>query len=80
MKRIKQLIADHKKCWHLRKESRIKWSIEALYRDMPASQFFFIPTIVYRTYPYRCPGTFVFEILFLHWYIGIGEWGYEEDE
>ena len=74
MKRIKQLIKDHKKCWYLRKEDRIKWCIKPFYRDIPACTLFFIPTITYNTYPYRRPETFIFEIYFLHWYIGIGEW------
>ena len=74
MKRIKQLIKDHKRCWYLRKGSCIKWRIEYEHKDIPACSFFFIPTIVYNTYPYRSPGTFVLNVYFLHWYIGIGEW------
>lgn len=73
MKRIKQLIVDHKKCWYLRKDHCIKWRIELVHRDIPLCSVFFIPTICYNTYPYRRPGTYVFEILFLHWYIYIGE-------
>ena len=80
MKRIKQLIKDHKKCRCLRKEHRIKWRIIRMHKDIPACSFFFIPTITYNTYPYRCPGSFVFDIYFLHWYIGIGEWCNKEEK
>jgi hypothetical protein len=78
MKRIKQLIKDHKFCWPCRKDDYIKWRIEYEHKDIPACSFFILPTIVYNTYPYRRPGTFVFNVYFLHWYIGIGEWGYKE--
>ena len=78
-KRIKQLIEDHKYCYGLRKEHYIKWRIECEHKDIPACSFFFIPTIVYNTYPYRRPGTFVFQVYFLHWYIGIGEWCNKEE-
>lgn len=74
MKRIKELIKDHKSCWGIRKEYRIQWRIERQHKDIPACSFYFIPTIVYNTYPYRSPGSFVFQVCFLHWYIGIGEW------
>jgi hypothetical protein len=74
MKRIKQLIEDHKKCWYLRKDHYIKWRIKFEHRDnMPACCFFLIPTICYNTYPYRQPGWWVWNVYFLHWYISIGE-------
>lgn len=73
MKRIKKLIADWCRCRELRKEEYIKWRIEYEHKDIPACSFFFIPTIVYNTYPYSRYGEFVFNIYFLHWYIGIGE-------
>ena len=79
MKRIKKLIEDHKSCWDSRKERYIKWRIEYEHKDIPACSFFFIPTIVYNTYPYRRPGTFVFNVYFLHWYLGIGEWCNKEE-
>lgn len=78
MKRIKKLIEDHKQCWHLRKEHYIKWCIAAEHKDIPACSIFFIPTIVYNTYPYRYNDTYIFNVYFLHWYIGIGEWSYKE--
>ena len=74
MKRIKKLIEDHKNCWSVRNTYRIKWRIECQHKDIPLCTFFFIPTVVYNTYPYRHPGAFVFQAYFLHWYIGIGEW------
>ena len=78
MKRIKKLIEDHKQCWHIRNTCQIQWCISFEHRDIPACSFFLIPTIVYNTYPYRSPGRFVFNVYFLHWYIGIGEWSYKE--
>lgn len=78
MKRIKQLIEGHKQCWHIRNEYEIKWRIEFQHRDIPACTIFFIPTIVYNTYPYRQPGGYVFQAYFLHWYLGIGEWCLKE--
>ena len=85
MKRIKQLIQDHKQCVEYKRKNRIrdtyiKWRVEYEHKDIPACSFFLIPTIVYNTYPYRRPGTFVFNVYFLHWYIGIGEWGYREEK
>ena len=77
MKRIKQLMEDHKKCWYLRKEHQIKWCIECEHNDIPACSFFLFPTIVYNTYPYRSPDRFVFQVYFLHWYIGIGKFVYK---
>lgn len=74
MKRIKQLIKDHKFCWGIRNEHYIKWHIKCEHKDIPACSFFILPTIVYNTYPYRRPETFIFQVYFLHWYIGIGEW------
>lgn len=79
MKRIKQLIDDHRKCWEYRNTYRIKWRIKRAHKDIPACSFFFIPTIVYNAYPYRQPGTFVFEVFFLHWYFYIGEWCDKEE-
>lgn len=79
MKRIKKLIKDHKFCWCIRKDFRIKWCIKRLHKDLLAGGFFFIPTIEYKTYPYRYPGAFVFNVYFLHWCIGIGEWCNKED-
>lgn len=79
MKRLKKLIKDHKSCWYVRNTYRIKWRIERLHKDLPAACFFLIPTIEYVSYPYRHPGAFVFNIYFLHWYIGIGEWCNKED-
>lgn len=80
MKRIKQLITDHKNYWHLRKEYYIKWRIECEHRHIPLCSFFIIPTIVYNTYPYRRPESFIFNAYFLFWYIGIGEWCVKGDE
>lgn len=80
MYRIKRLIRDHKQCWHLRKEARIKWRIGCGFKNRPIYSFFLLPTITYNTYPYRVPGEFVFDIHFLHWYIGIGEWCNKENE
>lgn len=74
MKRIKQLIKDHKSIWHVRKDYYIKWNIKCVHRDIPLCSFFLLPAIVYNTYPYRRPDTPIFEVLFLHWYIYIGEW------
>ena len=79
MRRIKRLIKDHKRCSYLRNTAYIKWRIECEHTDIPVYCFFFIPTIVYYPYPYRSPRTFVFEVYFLHWYIGIGEWCNKED-
>lgn len=82
MKRIKQLFKDHKKCWDLRKEHYIKWCVVRVHKkyDMPACCFFLIPSIEYTTYPYRSPGTYVFNVYFLHWYIGIGEFCNKEEK
>jgi hypothetical protein len=74
MKRIKQLIEDHKKCWYLRKKHCIKWRAVCIHNKMPACTFYLLPTIAYNTYPYRRPGWYVFEVCFLHWYIYIGAW------
>lgn len=79
MKRIKQLIKDHKSCWGTRKSYYIKWNVKVRSNDFPACSFFLIPTIEYATYPYRTPGWFVFNIYFLHWYISIGKWCNKED-
>lgn len=81
MKRIKKLIEDHKSCWHIRKDYRIKWCFEFTHRDIPACTFYLLPTIGYNTYPYRSPWrSHIFEVLFLHWYIGIGKWEYKDEE
>ena len=79
MKRIKQLIEDHKKCWDYRKTYRIKWRIKLCSTDDNACLIYLIPTIVYNTYPYRGLNEHVFYVCFLHWYLGIGEWCNKED-
>ena len=78
MKRITKLINDYKFSWKSRHCYRIKWRIEHEHKDIPVCSIFCIPTIVFNPYPYRRPGTFVFNVYFLHWYLGIGEWGYKE--
>ena len=79
MKRVKELIEASRRCRDMRKNSRIKWHIRLHDKDTPACSFFFIPTIVYNTYPYLQRGWPVFNIYFLHWYIDIGEWVDKEE-
>lgn len=74
MKRIKKLLDDSKRCRNLRKQQVIKWRIKFEHEDIPACTFFFIPTITYNPYPYYSNGFSAFNVYFLHWYIGIGEW------
>ena len=75
MRRIENLIKDWRKCRDIRNDYYIRWHIVYEHKDIPACSFFLIPTIVYNTYPYRRPGDCVFNVYFLHWYLGIGEWG-----
>lgn len=79
MKRLKQLIRDHKYSWDIRNEFHIKWRIECSHKDILVYSFFIIPTIEYTTYPYRQPGTFILNVYFLHWHIRIGEWCNKEE-
>lgn len=75
---MKRLINSYKRCWHMRNDYHIVWKVKFA-ADKQDYLFSFLPTIMWSPFPRRYPNTYLFDIHWLYFHIGIGYWTRKED-